>query len=50
MDGIDLIIMGYRFGSTQGQTRYKPGADLNTDGVINGEDLAILASNFGQFA
>ena len=50
VDGIDLIILGFRFGSRSGQPRYRPIADLNSDGVIDGADLAILASNFGGFA
>ena len=50
VDGVDLILLGFRFGSRAGQVRYRPAADLNSDGVIDGADLAILATNFGSFA
>ena len=31
-----------------GDARYLAAADFNGDGVIDGQDLAILASNFGH--
>jgi len=46
VDGLDLSILAFAFGSTRGQARFNPKADLNGDGLVGGTDLAILASNF----
>jgi len=48
VDGADLVDFGRRFGATAGTNRYIPRADFNNDRVIDGEDLAILAANFGE--
>ena len=46
VDGVDLAILAMAFGSSQGQARFNPEADLNGDGFVGGADLAILAHNF----
>jgi lysophospholipase L1-like esterase len=48
VDGVDLVDFGRRFGARRGDTRYVSLADLNGDQVIDGADLAVLASNFGR--
>ena len=32
----------------RGEAAYSAAADFNSDGAIDGSDLAILAANFGQ--
>jgi hypothetical protein len=36
---VNIVI---RFGAEEGQRRYKARYDLNGDGVINGDDMAIV--------
>lgn len=48
VDGADLVAFAVRFGSVDGDGRYRLFADFNGDGVIDGQDLAVLASNFGK--
>ncbi|MND05709.1 hypothetical protein D3C83_266710 [compost metagenome] len=48
MDGADLLRFALAFGASQGQGRYNSRIDLNLDGIIDGEDLALLAANFGE--
>ena len=48
VDGADLVRMGVAFGASRGEPRYLASADLNSDNVIDGNDLAILATNFGK--
>jgi hypothetical protein len=48
VDGVDLVMFARAFGATPAEIRYLPDADFNRDDVIDGEDLAVLASNFGQ--
>lgn len=48
VDGYDLILWGMAFGSDPSKANWNPLADLNGDGVVDGKDLAILASNFGK--
>lgn len=48
VDGVDLISFARAFGSRRGQTRYVRDADFNDDRIIDGEDLAVLAANFGD--
>ncbi|MEM9291848.1 MAG: GDSL-type esterase/lipase family protein [Acidobacteriota bacterium] len=50
VDGVDLGLFGVRFGSVQGDGRYRNFADLDGSGVVDGTDLAILAENFGASA
>lgn len=48
VDGKDLTWMAYAHGSNQGEPRYNPDADLDGDGMVDGTDLAMLASDFGN--
>jgi lysophospholipase L1-like esterase len=48
VDGADLFVLAFSFGSRRGQQRYSPRFDINLDLVIDGEDLALLAANFGR--
>lgn len=48
VDGRDLIWLTYAYGALEGQPRYSPDADLDGDGVVDGDDLAYLASDFGR--
>ena len=48
VDGADLIALALRFGAPRSSTRYSADIDLNHDNVIDGLDLALLASNFGK--
>jgi lysophospholipase L1-like esterase len=48
VDGADLVSFALRFGSRRGESRYRATADFNDDDVVDGEDLAVLSSNFGR--
>ena len=48
VDGVDLLAMGIAFGSQRGDGRFINIADIDGNDVIDGNDLAVLAANFGQ--
>ncbi len=48
VDGADLVILSTAFGSRPNERRFRADADLDSNRVVNGEDLALLAQNFGQ--
>ena len=48
VDGYDLVALAIAFGSNSSRPNWNPLADLNHDGVVDGADLAILASHFGE--
>lgn len=48
VDGKDLVWLAYAHGTQEGQPRFNADADLNGDGVVDGEDLAFLAPGFGS--
>jgi hypothetical protein len=48
IDGADLSWLSFSYGSREGEPYYDPDADLNGDGIVDGEDLAYLASGFGR--
>jgi len=48
VNGNDLLDLARLFGSQRGDSRYRGFADINGDDSIDGTDLAILSSNFGQ--
>ena len=48
VDGKDLAWLAYAHGAGEGDPRWNPDADLNGDGFVDGQDLALLASHFGQ--
>jgi hypothetical protein len=47
IDGADLSWLSFSYGSNEGDPFYDPDADLNGDGMVDGEDLAFLATGFG---
>lgn len=48
VDGWDLLRLAFAFGTQIGDERYDPGADVNLDATVDGSDLAVVASHFGQ--
>jgi len=48
VDGEDLMLFGYSYGSTQSSSRWNSRADLNSDGKIDSLDLQILKANYGK--
>lgn len=48
VDGADLVALALRFGSREGDFRYRRFADLDENGRVDGKDLALLAGNFGK--
>jgi len=48
VDGFDVVALGVRFGATREDARYSTIYDFNGDGIVDGEDLARLAENFGK--
>lgn len=48
VDGTDLLRFARRFGTRRTDPLYSEVADFNGDNSIDGQDLAILASNFGK--
>ena len=48
VDGFDLGFLARAFGAYSTQDRYHFGADLNRDGIVDGEDLALLAVHWGE--
>jgi len=48
VDGTDLLRFARRFGSRRTDPLYSEAADFNADNIIDGQDLAVLASNFGK--
>ncbi len=48
VDGVDLVSFARRFGADRSDPRYLLPFDLNRDGVISDEDLAMLATHFGK--
>jgi len=48
VDGADLLAFAPHFGARRGDGRFVTFADLNVDCLIDGNDLAMLAANFGR--
>ena len=48
VDGKDLSWLAYSYLSRDGDPTFNPDADLNGDGFIDGEDLALLSPDFGK--
>jgi hypothetical protein len=44
----DVFAVVLRFGSMEGQPRYRPSSDLNDDGLINIRDIVIVVQQFGN--
>ena len=47
VDGIDVVRLSVAFGATNGQPRFDGGVDFDENNLIDGNDLAILAGDFG---
>lgn len=48
VDAMDLVWLAHAHGAADGESRFNADADLNGDGFVDGEDLAHLASRFGD--
>ena len=48
VDGFDVNTIGRAIGSAIGDALYSPEVDVNLDGVVDGDDIAITASMFGK--
>jgi hypothetical protein len=48
VDGKDLVWLAYAYGASEGESYYNPDADLDGDGMVDGVDLAYLATSFGM--
>lgn len=47
VDGKDLTWLAFSHGSPEGSEYYNPDADLDGDGLVDGQDLALMAPFFG---
>jgi len=47
MDGGDLNALARAWATTVADASFRPGVDLNGDGVVDGYDLVIFALFFG---
>ena len=48
VDGKDLVWLAHAHASREGDADFNADADLDGTGMVDGEDLAMLAANFGQ--
>jgi len=48
VDGKDLTWLAFSHGSPEGSEYYNPDADLDGDGLVDGQDLALMAPFFGR--
>jgi hypothetical protein len=48
VDGSDLTWLAFAYGSLEGEPTYNPDADLDGNGLIDGEDLSLLAPFFAS--
>ena len=48
IDGFDVAAVGRRFGCAAGHACYRLNEDINLDSLIDGDDLGLLASRFGD--
>jgi ABC-type transport system substrate-binding protein len=44
----DLAALGAAYGARIGWPRYNPNADVNSDGICNGRDLALITWHWGE--
>lgn len=47
LDGFDTVTFSRAFGGVAPDTVYDPDHDFDGDGVVGGDDLALMAGNFG---
>jgi hypothetical protein len=45
---VDLSLVGYAFGSFEGEPNYNPDADLNRDGIVDIGDITIVCIYYGD--
>jgi ABC-type transport system substrate-binding protein len=48
IDVFDLAALGAAYGARIGWPRYNPDADLNSDGICDGRDLALITWHWGE--
>jgi lysophospholipase L1-like esterase len=48
VDGSDLVLFAFHFGTEKNDARFDRAADFDGDGEIDGKDLARLSKNFGK--
>ncbi len=48
IDGLDILAIAVSNGSSTGQPRFNVNTDLNRNGMTDGDDLANMASQFGD--
>ena len=48
IDGKDIAIVAFAFGTAPGDARWNPNADVYHDGKIDGKDVALVARHFGE--
>jgi PKD repeat protein len=47
IDGKDIALAAFAYGTISGDPRWNPNADVNHDGKIDGKDIALIARNYG---
>ena len=47
VDILDLSLVGWSYGSFEGEPEYNPDADLNEDGIVDIGDISIVCMNYG---
>jgi thermitase len=47
VDGKDIVLAAWSFGTVPGNSRWNPDADINQDGKIDGKDIVMVARSFG---
>ena len=48
VDGEDLMLLGYSYGTSSGEARYNSDADLDSDGDVDADDIAVIQANYGK--
>jgi hypothetical protein len=48
VDGVDVLRIASAFASTAAQARFYAAADLDRNGIVDGDDLAYVAARFGK--
>ena len=48
VDIVDLSIIGYAFGTFEGEPNYNPDADINKDGIVDIGDITIVCIYYGD--
>jgi hypothetical protein len=48
VDGIDVLRLSVAFGARTTAERYTALADVDGNGIVDGDDLALIVSNIGD--